>query len=168
MLTNLFMIPLDHAIAKELWSKGYVYTRYADDMIISHKRSFLFKPVVAFLGSVVKQFGAPFEIKPQKTRYGSSSGSNWNLGLMLNKDNKITFGSKNKQQLKAMCSNFLRDIKNGKGWDPHDVNVLSGLLSYYQMVEPDYMRQFLPYINARFHTNLIAVIRAAQRGDLRA
>ena len=30
-------------------------------------------------------------MKPEKTRYGSRAVSNWNLGLMLNKDNVITF-----------------------------------------------------------------------------
>lgn len=164
MLTNLIMIPMDHMIAQEMRSKGFVYTRYADDILISHNRSFLFKPVVEYLGSVLKQFDAPFSIKPQKTRYGSSAGSNWNLGVMLNKDNNITVGYRNKRQFKAMCSNFVRDMRNGIVWDTEDVNYLSGLISYYKMAEPSYMNTVIPYINNRHRVNIIALIRDVQGG----
>lgn len=165
MLTNLMMIPIDHKLASMLWSKGYVYTRYADDIIISHKRYFMFVPIVDSIREVIREFNAPFTIKREKTRYGSSSGSNWNLGVMLNKDNQITFGHKNKMQLKAMCTNFVRDWRNKVAWDPHDVNVLSGLISYYTMVEPDYMRDFIQYINRRLGVNFMALLRHVQRGD---
>ena len=41
--------------------------------------------------------GYPFIINDKKTHYGSTSGSNWNLGMILNKENEITVGHKNKR-----------------------------------------------------------------------
>lgn len=164
MLTNLIMIPIDYVIAKELWADGYAYTRYADDILISSRKYFMFMPWVEFINNTLESFEAPFKLKPSKTRYGSSAGSNWNLGVMLNKENDITFGHKNKAQFKAMCDAFIKDMKRGVMWDPHDVNIFSGLLSYYTMVEPDYIKEFIPYINKKHRANLIYLIRMAQRG----
>lgn len=164
MATNLMMIPIDHKLAGMLWEKGYVYTRYADDIIISHKRYFMFMPIVDSIREILAEFNAPFAIKREKTRYGSSSGSNWNLGVMLNKENKITFGYKNKMQLKAMCTNFVNDWRRHVAWEPHDVHVLSGLISYYTMVEPEYMRDFIPYINQKMRTNFMVLLRHVQKG----
>ena len=33
----------------------------------------------------------------------------------------------------------LFDRKSGNGWSLHDIQVLSGLISYYRMVEKDYI-----------------------------
>ena len=164
MLTNLIMIPIDHAIAKEMWSKGYCYTRYADDSLFSHPYEFDKDKVLAFVDQVLREFGAPFSIKPQKTRYGSSSGSNWNLGIMLNRENKMTIGYKNKDRLMAMCHNFICNTRDGILWDIHDVQVMSGLISYYNMIEPDVIDRIIIHINKKHHANLMAMIKNALNG----
>ena len=93
LITNIMMIPIDHKLSNAFRSfnnQHLVYTRYADDFLVSSKYSFLFREVEKFIKDTLKEFDAPFTIKAQKTRYGSSAGSNWNLGLMLNKDNRRT------------------------------------------------------------------------------
>lgn len=166
MLTNLVMIPIDYAFAKELWSKGYAYTRYADDILISHKQGFMVKDVLAYMRQVLDAYQAPFTIKPEKTRYGSSAGSNWNLGVMLNKDNNITIGHQRKRELKAMSHNFIEDFRRGVLWDAHDAQVLAGLLSYYKMVEPAYMTGLIRHINRKHHCNLPLMINQALKGNV--
>ena len=158
-LTNLMMIPIDFAISHQLRSGKYVYTRYADDILISHRESFNHEQMVMTIDEVLRRFGAPFRIKPEKTRYGSSAGRNWNLGVMLTKDNKITVGRKRKEQLKAMCHSYLQARSTGNPWDVSDVQYMQGLMSYYKMVEPEYMQGFITYINSRFQVNLLALIR---------
>ncbi len=89
LITNIMMIPIDHKLSNGLrnfHSQQFVYTRYADDFLISSKCDFDFREVEHFLSDTLDEFGAPFTIKSEKTRYGSSAGSNWNLGVMLNKD----------------------------------------------------------------------------------
>ena len=145
-ITNVMMIAIDHKISNSLRSfnnRRFVYTRYADDLLISFQVDFNKDKVQQFIIDMLAEFNAPFTIKPEKTRYGSSAGRNWNLGLMLNKENEITIGHKRKKEFKAMLDNYIRDRKAGNGWERHDIQVLNGLISYYRMVEKDYIDYLL-------------------------
>lgn len=165
MLTNLMMIPIDHALYNSLRKKSFVYTRFADDIQISSRCEFNPREMVNEIDAVLAQFDAPFKIKPTKTRYGSSSGRNWNLGLMLNRNNDITIGHQAKKRFKAMCSNYILDRKNGIKWDLNDVQVLNGLNAYYKMVEKDYISYVIDHLNKKYGVNLIRMIRADLRGN---
>lgn len=157
-ITNIMMIPIDHMIYNEMHRRGNVYTRYADDILISNEYSFDFNEVQAYVNTVLSTFDAPFKIKPEKTRYGSSAGRNWNLGVMLNKDNNITIGYQKKKQFKAMCCNYINDRKNNVMWDKHDVQVFAGLIAYYKMVERDGIARIIAQYNEKFSVNLMALI----------
>lgn len=165
MLTNLMMIPIDHYLYNTLRKRQFVYTRFADDIQISSKYDFDPRKMVEEIDSVLAKFKAPFKIKPAKTRYGSSSGRNWNLGLMLNKDNHITVGYQAKKRFKAMCSNYIQDRKHGIKWDHQDVLTLNGLKSYYIMVEKDYIYHLLSQLNKKYSVNIVQMMRADLRGD---
>lgn len=154
LLTNWMMIPIDHRLYNAFHEHGYIYTRYADDIQLSHKCTFNINEKVAFINQVLKEFEAPFVIKDEKTRYGSRAGSNWNLGLMLNKDNQITIGYKNAQRFNAMCHNYIRDHLNGVRWEPEDIYHFRGLISYYIMVEPDYINSTIRHYNDKFNVNM--------------
>ena len=141
-ITNVMMIAIDHRISNSLRNfdnRRFVYTRYADDLLISCKINFNKDSVEKLVINTLAEFNAPFSIKEEKTRYGSSSGSNWNLGLMLNGENQITIGHKRKKEFKAMLNNYMRDRKTTSRWDCNDIQVLSGLMSYYCMVEREYI-----------------------------
>ncbi len=158
-LTNIMMIPIDHMLSKmcrerQIQNKYFVYTRYADDILISCKYDFRFQNVVDTINDVCSRFDAPFVIKDKKTRYGSSSGSNWNLGLMLNKDNQITVGHKNKKRYRALLHNFIMDMKNGNPWEPDAVNYLKGITSYYTSVEKEYFEDLIKKNNEKYGVNI--------------
>ena len=79
LITNIMMIPADHLLSNELRDHNkqhFVYTRYADDFIISSQYDFSFREIEDFIRTCLQHFGAPFTIKPEKTRYGSSAGKN--------------------------------------------------------------------------------------------
>lgn len=158
-LTNAVMIPIDHRLAAELGAKHMVYTRYADDILVSCRVDFKYNEIVALINGVVKDFGAPFIIKPEKTRYGSSAGRNWNLGVMLNKDNEITIGHQKKKQFKAMICNYVNDWKKGIQWDLTDVQVFRGLISYYMMIEKSYILHTINEYNRKFHVDLLHIMK---------
>lgn len=159
LLTNLMMIPIDHTICNELAKRGFVYTRYADDIIISSRYNFSFSEISQYVDSVLKKFDAPFSIKPSKTRYGSSSGQNWNLGVMLNKENKITIGRKRKERFKAMCHSYVLSKQTDQPWSREEIQSFSGQISYYKMVEPDYIQEAIGFYNEKFGVNLMRMIR---------
>lgn len=160
-ITNIMMIPIDHKVCNELrkMDEHFVYTRYADDILVSSKVSFDYNKVQDYILKVLKEFKAPFCIKKEKTRYGSSAGRNWNLGVMLNKDNEITIGHQKKKTFKAMCCNYICDKKKGINWDLHDVQVFAGLISYYRMVEKDYINYVIDQNNKKFNVNIEALIK---------
>lgn len=158
LITNVMMIPIDHTIANELHKHGYIYTRYADDSLISHKCSFDYNRQVAYINSVLKRFEAPFQLKSEKTRYGSRAGSNWNLGVMLNKNNEITIGYKNAQRFNAMCSNYIQDRKRGVMWDYESLSKFRGLISYYMMVEKDYITSTIAFYNQKYGVNMYTML----------
>jgi hypothetical protein len=142
----------------------YVYTRYADDFLVSSQYDFSFREVERLIAAVLKSFDAPFTIKPEKTRYGSSAGSNWNLGVMLNKDNQITVGYKKKRQFQAMLTSYVKDHQNGIEWDKNDVQVMEGYRNYYHMVEGESINKIVDHLSEKLGVDIVKMIKA----DLRA
>lgn len=151
MLTNLMMIPVDYKLYNSFRDHNgqkYVYTRYADDFIISSRYTFDVQDMCRLITDTLHQFNAPFSLNERKTRYGSSSGSNWNLGVMLNKDNEITVGHKNKKRLQSILHNYLTDKENGVGWNLKDMQEVQGLVSYYSSVERDNINAIIAHVGA--------------------
>ena len=161
MLTNLMMIPIDHELSNTLRNKdeNFVYTRYADDILISSRIKFDCKELQNYIISVLEKHKAPFSINTEKTRLGSSAGRNYNLGVILNKDNNITVGHQKKKEFKAALCNYITDKKNGHSWDLHEVQILDGTMSYYRMVEKDYIDYVVDHYNKKFSVDVLAMIR---------
>lgn len=159
-LTNVLMAGIDYDIQNYCNAKGLVYTRYADDILISSKYDFEWKNVQKKIVEILKNHKTPFEINKKKTRYGSSAGRNWNLGLMLNKDNKITIGHKENQRLRAMINNFCNDHIRGINWTYEDRQHLAGLIAYTKSIEPDYMNHVISTYRQKFNFDILKVLRA--------
>lgn len=150
LITNVMMIPIDYRLAnkfRDFGRQSFVYTRYADDFIVSSKYSFDVRMVERAMIDVLTEFNAPFTLNEEKTRYGSSAGRNWNLGIMLNKDNEMTVGHRAKKQFKNMLHSYALDRKKGVMWDRHDIQVMNGYYNYYRMVEKDTIDKIVEYIN---------------------
>lgn len=166
MLTNLIMIPIDYKLCNMLRdynNQHYIYTRYADDIQISSKYNFDINEVVELIDKTLQDFNAPFRIKPEKTRYGSSAGRNWNLGIMINSKNEMTIGSKRKRQFEAMLHAFVMDSSNGKEWNLSDIQVLDGLCNYYKMVEGDAIERIIKHIGNKNNTDIAKLIKSKMR-----
>lgn len=165
-ITNIMMIPIDHAIAKMCRenSPHLCYTRYADDLLISSDLSFEWEmeqdnSVQEKIVNILERFNVPFTLNTGKTRYGSSAGRNWNLGLMLNKDNQITIGHDRRKAFKAAVYSFLNDYTHNRVWDIAEVQVLSGQIAYYRMVEKENIDEILQNYNRRFNADTLKIIK---------
>lgn len=162
LITNVMMIPVDFKLTKALRDfnkQRFIYTRYADDFIISSQYDFNVRDIEELVCKVLRNFGAPFSINESKTRYGSSAGRNWNLGVMLNKDNEITVGNKKKRQFQSMLYNYITDKKNGVAWNREDLMVMQGLHSYYRMVEERAIDAIVQHINDKMRVDVIRLIK---------
>lgn len=142
-LSNIIMVQFDYAMTKYCKDHDLIYTRYADDIIISGYKQFGWKEVQYFVEQVLAMYYPGIEINKDKTRYGNVSGRNWNLGLMVNKDG-ITVGNQRKRRLKQMLYNFSKTKDSGE-WKLNDLQTLLGELQYVCMIEPDiYDKMFKP------------------------
>jgi len=152
-LTNMIMIEFDYKIThmlntlykKNFKKQRYVYTRYADDILISAKEKFDYQTVIELIKEIFKD--TPLTIKEEKTRFGSSAGRNWNLGIMYNKDNELTVGHKKKRQIK---DNIYYFIKYKDNFELEDCWWLQGNISWLQSVEPEYTSGLLKYYREKF------------------
>ena len=162
LITNVMMIPVDYKLTnafRDFDKQRFIYTRYADDFIISSKVDFDVHRVEKLVVDTLHEFGAPFTINESKTRYGSSAGRNWNLGVMLNKDNEITVGHKKKRQFQSMLYNYITDKRKGISWPREDVQTMQGLHSYYRMVEPETIDAIVKHTNEKMETDVLRLIK---------
>lgn len=162
LITNVMMIPVDYKLAnafRDFDKQRFIYTRYADDFIISSKVDFDVHRVEKLVVDTLHEFGAPFTINESKTRYGSSAGRNWNLGVMLNKDNEITVGHKKKRQFQSMLYNYITDKRKGISWPREDVQTMQGLHSYYRMVESETIDAIVKHTNEKMETDVLRLIK---------
>lgn len=160
-LTNMMMIPIDLEISR--YARNHTphlcYTRYADDLQISSEYSFDWRQVQTDIIGILQKFNAPFSLKQEKTRYGSSAGRNWNLGLMLNKDNQITVGHQKKKQFKVMIYSLLNDYTKEIIWSVEDIQELQGLISYYKAIEKDAIEKIIADYEAKFSLSVEKIIK---------
>lgn len=167
LITNVMMIPIDYKLSNTLKSfsgqqdteeqshQRLIYTRYADDFLISSKYEFNIKAVEKFIVDTLAEFNAPFTLNSAKTRYGSRAGRNWNLGIMVNKDNNLTVGHKKKKQFQAMLSSYIMDKLNGKEWCKNDVQVMEGYRNYYRMIEGTVIDNIVSHIANKFNVETV-------------
>lgn len=161
LLTNWLMISVDTEITKALAVRSdqeFIYTRYADDLLISSKSSFKSNELVELVEAILAQEQTPFVVKPSKTRYGSKAGKNWNLGIMYNKDDKLTVGHKRKRRIKTMLFQFYQGQR-----DKSYAMELNGELAYLQNIEPEYVDYLITFMNRKYRYDFRAAIKVAMK-----
>lgn len=175
LLTNILMIPIDYKISNALLSHAkeitsfddqkenlnyrLIYARYADDIYVGSHNGFQWQPVLEYIKHVIDEEQAPFVVKKEKTRYCSSAGRNWILGVMLNENNDLTIGHKRKKQIKAMISNFAMDYKNEKLWDTNDIQQVLGHIAYMQSIEKEYAETLVSSLNRKFGIDIVQTMK---------
>lgn len=167
LITNVMMIPIDYKLSNTLKSfpcqqnngeqnhQRLIYTRYADDFLISSKYEFDIKEIEKFIVDTLAEFNAPFTLNSAKSRYGSRAGRNWNLGIMVNKDNNLTVGHKKKKQFQAMLSSYIMDKLNGEEWSKNDIQIMEGYRNYYRMIEGTVIDNIVSHIAKKFNIETV-------------
>lgn len=159
LLSNLILLGFDKKLTSKLRrfnNQPYTYTRYADDMLISCPYTFKYEDIIDLIKELFEEFELPFIIAPQKIRYASKAGRNWNLGLMYNQDQRITIGTKRKRELHSLVNSFCTDEEL---WGIPETQELIGKLGYLKNVEPDYYDNLIDKYETKYELNIHELFR---------
>ena len=154
LLSNLVMVPIDYDITKALTNYNkhhFVYTRYADDIEISCKEKFDPREITAIVSQIFKDYNAPFRINHEKTTFGSNAGSNYHLGLNLNKDNQISKGYRKNNKFRAMLHQF---ALNPNDASYETLNKILGTIAHFRYIEPGFVEKTLHKYNEKFNIDI--------------
>ena len=169
LLTNILMIPFDFRINRMCHGHEggpYIYTRYADDILISARRKFDWQEMQRQVaGRLTQSLSTAFKIKEEKTRFGSAAGRNWNLGLMCTADHRITIGHKKKERFRASIHNFLKDFTSGTRWSKIDVQTLMGNINYTTNIEQQWTADAIKRLEEKFNQNLMEAMKQIIKED---
>lgn len=151
MLCNMIMMSFDWAMYYSIRHFKGVYTRYADDIVISLPN----KKDIRFIEKIIEgHLVDGLSLNKEKSRCGSINGHNFNLGLILNKDKQITLGHEKKMRLKAKLNNFIFDFTNQNYWSIIDTQVLLGEVNYFKQIEPEYADFVIKRLETKHNTRL--------------
>lgn len=164
-LSNICMLHSDFEISESCERRGIAYTRYADDMLFSAKEKNALFLVEGWVNHITPK---ELKLNPDKTRLGSIAGRNWNLGLMLNKDNNITVGKKNKDVMRATLYQMAMKIKNGETVGSEETSKFVGLYNYYRYIEPEYFDKITSRIIAKTGIDLFEIFHLSGKSVLKS
>lgn len=157
------MVPIDKDINKQLneyfrnKQQSFMYTRYADDLLISSNKEMVVSEVISIINKILRAYTDKLVINNDKTRYGSKAGSNWNLGIMYNKDNKLTVGYRRKKKIKTMLFQFQVCYNNGDR-DKEYAQAILGELAYINNIEPEYTQELIRWMNEKYSTDFYTIL----------
>jgi RNA-directed DNA polymerase len=150
---------LDTPILKALQDTGWVYTRYSDDITLSHaepKTDDEISELVSLIAKLAKQ--AKFEIKTSKTRIMRRPKQQKVLGLVVN--DKVGVDPAMYKELRAIIHNCdkqglleQRQVRTGDGVTTKPavqafLSFLYGKLSYMHSVDPDKAKPLIEKLRA--------------------
>ena len=153
-LSNIIMIDFDYKLTKMLGKEipYYTYTRYADDIYLSHSTFCKPKKVVEAIDNLLKVcYNNSIKLNKTKTSYLKCTSKCYITGIKLNKDHQLTFGHEHKKELKLRLYNLFVNYQNGSATQEETWEVL-GIFSYMKMIEPDYANYLATKLLRKFNS----------------
>lgn len=137
LLSNILMMDFDQRVSTLCAATRVVYTRYADDLTFSARRSDDLRLVEAGVFEICSRLRSPsLTINQQKTVRVSKRESRRVTGLVLTNERKVSLGRNEKRRIRAFVHHFATDKL-----DANEIGKLRGMLAYVNSVEPDFMRR---------------------------
>lgn len=153
-LSNILMREFDTRIADLVAQESVTYTRYADDLTFSARRTGYLTGVDRSLKRLLRQMRSPsLVLNPSKTVRATTKYKRFVTGLVLANDGAVSLGHERKRKIRAA----LHHEKMGK-LDVQRRVELAGLLAFVKDVEP----QFLAKLEAKYGSILIHRIKTAK------
>lgn len=135
MMSNILMYEFDKRISAAVEEDEVTYTRYADDLTFSARRTGYLVDVRKRVYRVVRELNYPkLDINRSKTVYATSRYHREVTGLILSNDGRVTIGRDKKRLIYSMVHRYLKGGLNGA-----EIQHLAGILAFVKSAEPDFL-----------------------------
>lgn len=154
-LSNVLMNKFDMRISDLVAVNHVTYTRYADDLTFSAKRTGFLTGVERTLRRVVRESRSPsLTINETKTVTATRKYKRIVTGLILTNDGNVSIGHERKKRIRAA----LHHAQQGSITDS-ELTRLGGLLAFVHDVEPEFFRRLV----VKYGAPLLAAIQATNK-----
>lgn len=137
-LSNSVCHDLDTRLSATVKQRGVAYTRYADDLFFSTRRSGVMWDIPELVEALLRELPIPSRLRvhPEKTRHSSMRGKRQVTGLVLTPRGRVTIGRERKRKIRAMIHQY-------EALSPVARRELAGLLAFAKGVEPDFINALI-------------------------
>ncbi len=144
MISNLIASSLDRRLAGFCKKKNLLYSRYADDITISGGKVLPRYKTLIF--RIITEEG--FEINYEKVRIQGRGSCQLVTGLVVN--DKVSIGRKKKRIIKSLVHKISENgsIEANETNNPFFKEMVYGLLSFTNVVEPEFAQPLIEKINS--------------------
>ncbi len=145
-LSNAFLFEFDCAIKSHCKDNGLIYTRYADDIVISGKNFDDLSELKANVQMSLEKYASPnLLLKEEKTHITHLGNKVKILGLQVLPNGKITLDAKYKNKIELLLYFYTTDEDKYKSFLEEEFKgnekSLFGLLHYAKTVDPSYLEK---------------------------
>lgn len=145
-LSNAFLFEFDCAIKSHCKDNGLIYTRYADDIVISGKKFDDLSELKNNVQMSLAKYASPnLLLKEEKTHITHLGNKVKILGLVVLPNGKITLDAKYKNKLELLLHFYNTDEGKYKSFLNEEFKgnekSLFGLLHYAKSVDPSYLEK---------------------------
>lgn len=156
IISNILLYQFDRLIAERVGEHYVTYTRYADDMTFSAKRTGYLNSVSGILRKTLSEIESPtLRLNKDKTVTATSKYRREVTGLILTNEKRVSLGRDKKRQLRAAIHHFL----NGKLTIDQAVK-LAGHMAFAKDAEPE----FYTRMERVYGTEALAKLKLTVRG----
>ncbi|WP_371421530.1 retron St85 family RNA-directed DNA polymerase [Tardiphaga sp.] len=135
LLSNILMHEFDEKVAEIVRKDQVTYTRYADDLTFSAKRTGFLTKVESNLRKIIRELKSPsLSINEAKTVLATTKYKRFVTGLVLTNDGAVSIGHDRKRIVRAAVHRALTGkLSSGEKRE------LAGFLAFIHDVEPDFL-----------------------------
>lgn len=135
-LSNILMYEFDAIVSRLVQEDHVTYTRYADDLTFSAKRTGFLTGVESAVRAAIKEIRWPrLRVNADKTVLATKKYHRQVTGLVLTNDGRVSLGRERKRKISATVHHAL----HGR-LDLQAAAKLAGYLAFAQSVEPEFLR----------------------------
>nr|WP_249778162.1 retron St85 family RNA-directed DNA polymerase [Phenylobacterium glaciei] len=154
-LSNILMWDIDAAIAEMIDGEQVSYTRYADDLTFSARRTGYLNGIEKGLRAILRSAGGPrLKINEEKTVLATKKFRRQVTGLILANDGHVSLGRDKKRLIRAAVHRETLGLL-----ETSEREQLAGMLAYVNVAEP----LFLARLKKKYGVEAIEELKKAVR-----